>query len=451
MPTRQAATTVRRRRVVAGVVVTLVLIAAAAAWWTSPRFFPGRPAIGTEAPRLSIVVLPFTNLSGDPNQDYFADGITEDLTTDLSRLAGSLVISRNTAFTFKGKVVDARQIGRELGVRYVLEGSVRRIGRSVRINAQLVDASTGGHLWAEQIDVDQGTLATPQDNLGIASGLARALRVELVNVEGRRARRANPDAVDLVMRGWSLLNAGPNREDAQEAVALFEAARRIDPDDSQSNVGLAQALIHTYRSARLPERAELLARADEAATRATAAAPDSAQAQSVKAEILGLQQRFDTALATYERAVALDRNLTSAHVGRARTLIVAGRAAEAVAPVERAIRLSPRDPDLYLWYYVLCHAHTHLARDAATIEWCLKSVATGKMFWHAWVDLASAYAWRGQTAEAATAVAETLKLRPGLTVQQMAEEAFANWDNARFRKEYERILEGVRKAGLPER
>ena len=450
-PPRRAATTARRRRVVPGVVVSLVVIAAAAAWWTSPRFFPARRAIGTEAPRLSIVVLPFTNLSGDPSQDYFADGITEDLTTDLSRLAGSLVISRNTAFTFKGKAVDARQIGRELGVRYVLEGSVRRMGHNVRINTQLVDAGTGGHLWAEQIDVDQGTLATSQDNLGISSRLARALSVELVNVEGRRARHADADAVDLVMRGWSLLNAGPDREDVQNAVALFEAALRIDPDNSQANVGLAQALIHTYRSARLPERATLLARADEAATRATAVAPDSAQAQSIKAEILGLQNRVDAALATYDRAIALDRNLTSAHVGRARSLIAAGRSAEAVGPVERAIRLSPRDPELYLWYYVICHAHTHLARDAATIEWCLKSVATGKIFWHAWADLASAYAWRGQTAEAAAGVAEILKLRPGLTVQQMAEEGFAYSDNATFRKEYQRIVEGVRKAGLPER
>lgn len=450
-PTRRTATTARRRRIVFGVVVSLVVLAAAAAWWTSPRFFPGRRATGIDAPRLSIVVLPFTNLSGDPNEDYFADGITEDLTADLSRLAGSFVISRNTAFTFKGKAVDARQVGRELGVRYVLEGSVRRMGRSVRVNAQLVDAGTGGHLWAEQIDVDQGTPATSQHDFGIASRLARALSVELVNVEGRRAPRANPDAVDLVMRGWSLLNAGPNREDVQPAVALFEAALRIDPDNTQANVGLAQALIHTYRSARLPERARLLARADEAVTRATAVAPDSAQAQSVKAEILGLQQRFDAALATYDRAIALDRNLTSAHVGRARNLIAAGRAADAVAPVERAIRLSPRDPDLHLWYYVVCHAHTHLARDAATIEWCLKSVATGKMFWHAWADLASAYAWRGQTAEAAAAVAEILKLRPGLTVQHMVEEAFAFSDNATFRKEYQRIAEGVRKAGLPER
>jgi TolB-like protein len=308
--------------------------------------------------RASIVVLPFTNLSGDPNQEYFADGITEDLTSDLSRLVGRFVISRNTAFTFKGKVVDARQVGREHGVRYVLEGSVRRMGRTVRVNARLVDASTGAHLWAEQVDADQRALATAQDNFGIASRLARALSVELVNVEGRRAPRANPDAVDLVMRGWSLLNAGPNREDVENAVVLFEAALRIDPDNFQANVG----------------------------SRATAVAPDAAQAQSVKAEILGLQNRFDAALATYDRAIALDRNLTTAHVGRARHLIVAGRAADAVASVERAIRLSPRDPDLYLWYYVVCHAHTHLAQDAATIEWCLKSVGTGKMFWHVWVD-----------------------------------------------------------------
>jgi TolB-like protein len=236
---RRASTTSRRRRMVFAVVL-LVVIAAAAAWWTGPRFVPGRWAVGTEAPRLSIVVLPFTNLSGDPNQDYFADGITEDLTTDLSRLAGSLVISRNTAFTFKGKVVDARQIGRELGVRYVLEGSVRRMGRTVRVNARLVDASTGAHLWAEQVDADQRALATAQDNFGIASRLARALSVELVNVEGRRAPRANPDAVDLVMRGWSLLNAGPNREDVENAVVLFEAALRIDPDNFQANVGLAR-------------------------------------------------------------------------------------------------------------------------------------------------------------------------------------------------------------------
>jgi TolB-like protein/cytochrome c-type biogenesis protein CcmH/NrfG len=429
----------------------LTLLGAGAAWWMVSSFLPGRRGDSTEAPRLSIVVLPFTNLSGDPSQDYFADGITEDLTSDLSRIAGSFVISRNTAFTFKGKAVDARHIGRELGVLYVIEGSVRRTGGTARVNAQLIDAGTGAHLWSEQMDVDQRTVATSQDNLGIANRLARTLSVELVNVEGRRAPRANPDAVDLTMRGWSVLNGGPtNKDDVQRSVALFEDALRIDPANSQAGVGLAQALTLIYRNRWDPEPAQVLARADEAATRAVSTAPNSAHAHSVKAEVLGLSNRFDAALATYDRAIALDRNHSVAYVGRARNLIVTGRAAEALAPVEKAIRLSPRDPELYVWYFVLCHAHTHLARDTSAIEWCNKSIATGKTFFFAYVDLASAYAWRGQKADAAAAVAELLKLRPGYTVQRLEQEGAGASDNPAFRREFQRIVEGARKAGLPE-
>jgi TolB-like protein/cytochrome c-type biogenesis protein CcmH/NrfG len=433
-----------------GLAALLVLVGTAGAWWMGWPFWPGQPADRTEARRLSIVVLPFSNLSGDPSQDYFADGITEDLTSDLSRVAGSFVISRNTAFTFKGRAVDARQVGRDLGVRYVLEGSVRRMGDTVRVNAQLIDAGTGAHLWAEQMDVDQRTLAR-QDNFGIANRLARTLSVELVNVEGRRAPRADPDAVDLTMRGWSILNGGPNKEDVQRAVTVFEEALRIDPENSQAGVGLAQALTLVYRNRWDPEPAKVLARADEAATQAIAAAPNNANAHYVKAEVLGLSNRFDAALATYDRAIALDPNHAAAHVGRARNLNVIGRAAEALAPVERAIRLSPRDPELYVWYFVLCHANTHLARDAQAIEWCLKSLATGKAFYFAYVDLASAYAWRGQNAEAAAAVAQLLKLRPGFTVQTLVQEGAGTSDNPAFRREFQRIVEGARKAGLPER
>ena len=298
---RRPAITDRRRWIVWGLAAFLVLLGAGGAWWMGSPFFPSQRADSTEAPRLSIVVLPFSNLSGDPSQDYFADGITEDLTSDLSRLAGSFVISRNTAFTFKGKAVDARQIGRELGVRYVLEGSVRRMGGTVRVNAQLIDAGTGAHLWAEQMDVDQSTLASLQDNFGIANRLARTLSVELVNVEGRRAPRADPDAVDLTMRGWSVLNGGPNKDEVQRSVALFEDALRIDPENSQARVGLAQALTVIYRNRWDPDPAKVLARADEAATRAIAAAPNYAQAHYVKAEVLGLSNRFDAALATYDQ------------------------------------------------------------------------------------------------------------------------------------------------------
>ena len=192
----------------------------------------------------------------------------------------------------------------------------------------------------------KSTLATVQDNFGIANRLARTLSVELVNVEGRRAPRADPDAVDLTMRGWSVLNGGPNKEDVQRSVALFEEALRIDPENSQARVGLAQALTLVYRNRWDPEPAKVLARADEAATRAIAAAPNNAHAHYVKAEVLGLSNRFDAALATYDRAIALDPNYAAAYVGRARNLNVIGRAAEALAPVERAIRLSPRDPEL---------------------------------------------------------------------------------------------------------
>ena len=447
---RRSALTGHRRWIVWGLAAFLVLFGAGGAWWMGSPFFPSQPADRTEAPRLSIVVLPFSNLSGDPSQDYFADGITEDLTSDLSRIAGSFVISRNTAFTFKGKAADVRQIGRELRVRYVLEGSVRRMGGTVRVNAQLIDAGSGAHLWAEQMDVDQSTLASLQDGFGIANRLARMLSVELVNVEGRRAQRAHPDAVDLTMRGWSVLNGGPSKEGVQRSVALFEDALRIDPDNSQASVGLGQALTLLYRNRWDPEPAKVLARADEAATRAISTAPNYAQAHYVKAEVLGLSRRFDAALAAYDSAIALDRNHTVAYVGRARNLVAIGRAADALAPVEKAIRLSPRDPELYVWYFVLCHANTHLARDAQAIDWCLKSIATGKTFWFAYVDLASAYAWRGQNAEAAAAVAELLKLRPGYTVQQLAQEGLGFSDNPTFRKEYQRIIEGARKARLPE-
>jgi tetratricopeptide (TPR) repeat protein len=205
-----------------------------------------------------------------------------------------------------------------------------------------------------------------------------------------------------------------------------------------------------YRNRWDPEPAKVLARADEAATRAISTAPNYAHAHYVKAEVLGLSNRFDAALATYDRAIALDRNHAAAYVGRARNLNVIGRAAEALAPVETAIRLSPRDPELYVWYFVLCHVYTHLARDAQAIEWCLKSLATGKTFWFAYVDLASAYAWRGQSAEAAAAVAELLKLGPGYTVRTLVQEGSEVSDNPVFRKEFQRIVEGARKAGLPE-
>jgi adenylate cyclase len=198
---------------------------------------------GRIAPRLSIVVLPFGNLSSDLEQDYFADGIADDLTMDLAQIPGMFVIARNTAFTYKGKPVDVRQVGRDLVVRYALEGSVRRIGDQVRVNAQLVDTATGGQLWAERFEGDVARLAALQGE--ITGRLARSLDLELTNIEserGRRERPADPDAVDLTFRGWAALNSPETRESLEAAVRIFEQALAADPHRADALVGLGEAL-----------------------------------------------------------------------------------------------------------------------------------------------------------------------------------------------------------------
>ena len=235
-----AASRPRRRSLLAlsTLAIALLLAAGAAAWYfvgshRSASFASNPPG---EAVHLSIVVLPFANLSGDPSQDYFADGITENLTTDLSRLRGSFVIARNTAFTFKGKSVDAKEIGKELGVRYVLEGSVQRDQNQVRVNAQLVDTASGGHLWAERFDKPLSNLFSMQDE--IVASLASQLGAELITNEARRAERTpNPDSMDLYFQGMSWFNKGRGTENMAEARGFFERALALDPDNLDALLG----------------------------------------------------------------------------------------------------------------------------------------------------------------------------------------------------------------------
>jgi adenylate cyclase len=204
----------------------------------------GGLATPATVPRLSIVVLPFANLSNDPEQEYFADGITDDLTTDLSRISGSFVIARNTAFTYKNKVIDVKQVGWELGVRYVLEGSVRRTGDQIRVNAQLIDAETGSHLWADRFDTDRANLAEAQSE--ITGRLARVLNVEIVRDAGRRIeqeRLVDPDARDLVMRGWAWFYQPSSKAALEEALRAFERALEIDPRSVDARIGIAGVLV----------------------------------------------------------------------------------------------------------------------------------------------------------------------------------------------------------------
>src|SRR5271154_3964329 len=215
------------------------------------------------APRLSLVVLPFENLSGDKEQDYFADGITDDLTTDLSHLPDSFVIARNTAFTYKGRAANVKQIGRELGVRYVLEGSVRRVGEKITVNAQLISTETGAHVWADRFDGERGKLGQLQ--VEFVARLANSLGVQLIEAESLRATRerpSNPDAVDLAMQGWAILNRQFTEANANEANGYFERALQIDPQLLMALLGSAQAYTQKSNAFRNADQAENIERAE---------------------------------------------------------------------------------------------------------------------------------------------------------------------------------------------
>ena len=232
-----------------------------------------------------IVVLPFENLNGDKEQDYFADGLTDDLTTDLSHLSNSFVIARNTAFTYKGKAIDAKQIGRELGVRYVLEGSVRRLGDKVAVNAQIISTETGAHVWADRFDGERSRLGELQ--VAFVSRLANSLGVELGKAEALRAMRErpnNPDAVDLSLRGWAehyRSVASKTNEDA--AVGLFERALAIDPHLVPAMVGLADGLVDRVIYLHSDDPKSDVARAEDWAERAVVAEPDNSAAHDANA------------------------------------------------------------------------------------------------------------------------------------------------------------------------
>ncbi|MDP4006186.1 adenylate/guanylate cyclase domain-containing protein [Methylobacterium sp. NEAU K] len=453
----QAAVASRRPLWLAGVAGVLGLAAAVGlGWWYRPAKVPTADhTLAVQAglppkplPPLSLVVLPFANLSADPEQDFFADGLTEDLTTDLSHLAGSFVIARNTAFTYKGKAVDVKQVGRDLGVRYVLEGSVRRAADRVILNAQLISTETGAHLWADRFEGERSRLGDLQ--VEFVARLARSLDVQLTQAESLRTLRErpdNPNSADLAMRGWAALNRRPSPAHLQEALNLFELALQKDQRLTSALVGKARSISYMVWLRWSSSPAENLAAANEAITSVLSDAPEHAMAHFVKGEILKAQKKHDLAVPEFETAIRNDRNLAVAYEELGHTKILLGRSNEALPLIEKALRLSPHDPALNFWLFHMCHAFTHLGRDSEAIDWCRKSVAAGPL-WLAYIDLSAAYAWTEQKVEAQDAVAELLKLMPGYTVQKWANAGFS--DNPKFLIEYQRIVDGLRKAGLPE-
>ncbi|HMM91517.1 tetratricopeptide repeat protein [Bradyrhizobium sp.] len=399
------------------------------------------------APRLSMVVLPFANIGGDPEQDYFVDGVTESLTTDLSRINGSFVIGRHTAFTFKGKAVDLKRIGRELNVRYVLEGSVQRGGNRLRVNVQLIDAETGKHLWAERFDKPVADLFDMQDE--IVSRLANTLNTQLVEAEARRAERSlHPDAMDLIFQGMACLNKGRTSEYLAQSRSFFEPALALDPKNVEALVGLAVVDAAAVGMALTVERAARLAAAETALIKALSLAPQHARAHWLLGNIKMFTNRAAQGIAECEQALALDRNLANAHayIGRAKYLL--GRGEETEAHVQEALRLSPRDTEAFVWMIFAGFAKLQLGADQEAVARFRRSVEINQNHPRAHIYLATALAHLGQLDEARSSAQAGLALDPTFTISRFR--ANVPSDNPTYLAGRERFYEGMRVAGVPE-
>jgi TolB-like protein/class 3 adenylate cyclase len=422
----------------------LLLLATASGWF----LLGGRLMRPAQAGHLSIVVLPFANLSGDPSQDYFADGITENLTTDLSRLSGSFVIARNTAFTFKGKNADVRQIGKELGVRYVLEGSVQRDQNHVRVNAQLVDAESGGHLWAERFDKPLSNLFSMQDD--IVASLASQMGVELITHEARRAERApTPDSMDLYFQGMSWFNKGRNPADTARARDFFEHALALDPDNLDAAIGIADADVRAATSYFVDDKAERLASVEASVNRVLSQSPNNALAHYLMGRVYGQTNRLSQAIAESERALALDPNLAAAHAQIGIVKVFGGHPEETERHELEALRVSPRDTDANVWVAYIAVAKLHLGAYEEALDVLSRSIELNPNYPTARFYFAATLAKLGRLDEAKTEVKAALALNPGFTIRRYR--AGAQSDNTAFLKGRERIIEDMRKAGVPER
>jgi adenylate cyclase len=403
----------------------------------------------TDRPRLSLVVLPFENLGGDPKENYLADGITDDLTTDLSRVPGMFVIARTTAFTYQGKAVDVRKLGVELGVRYVLEGSVRKAGDELRVNVQLVATETGAHLWADRFDEHVKDLSDGQEE--IVRRLGQTLNVALWDVESassRRERPNNPDAFDLILRARSigLHTMGP-REHA-ERLTLYEQALRLDPSAIGAMIGLANELIlRTFNE--YAATGDELVRAARLLADAAAINPNHPFVMGNAAFLLFAEGRYTEAAAADQRTLKYYPNADFAYSQIAVCMIMTGRADEAIPMIEMAMRLDPRSPHNWSRYGNMSWALVLLGKDQEAIVWTQRALEanpdnapTALAMYN--IRLAASYARLGLPDEAHRALTEANRVWPYDTVRMHWPAVPSNRVQA---AQVERFQEALRLAG----
>jgi adenylate cyclase len=464
-PAEPAAPAPQKRRLglawLAAALAALLIVIAGGAWWFLTA---NGPAVATKTPteatRLSIVVLPFANLSGDPSQDYLVDALTDELTTSLARIPDSFVIARNTAMTFKGKPIDAKAIGKDLGVRYVLEGSVQLSGDQVRVNAQLIDADSGAHLWAEQFDTPRADLLRTQDV--IVGHLTRALDFQLTQAEGARVKRtpaANRDGEDMALQcAAGVEKAGWIGKEADAAYALCEQALAIDPNNVRALQMLGVKFWVRAANGISGDPKGDLERADELESKALALDPDWTWPHDVKGGILREQRRTEEAVAEHERALALDPSNMDAAAQLGIDYRFLGQFDKSLEYFDRAIRTSPSDTSLAYWYDSRAWANFGLKNYDQAIEAARRSIVinpNSDPFAH--VVLVAALALSDHDAEArealqrylappSTAPFKTIAAWKAYQMSKVPKEGA----NPRFLEMSERSYEGLRKAGMPE-
>jgi adenylate cyclase len=434
-------------------IATLLILIAAGAWY----FLANRAALVTttapapvasnaapaEAAHLSIVVLPFTNLSGDPAQDYFADGITENLTTDLSRIRNSFVIARNTAFTYKGKNIDAKEIGKELGVRYVLEGSVQRDQNRVRVNAQLIDTRSGAHLWADRFEEDIADLFKLQDQ--VVARLANALGYALIQVEAEAgAHSKNPDSVDLDMRGRAAINQWTQQQPTKESLVAvrswFDRALEIDPNAADALAGEAGTYLAEYTYGWTNPETDYDAKILGQADRSIALSRDNMSAYTAKAMYLAMSLRPNDALRVANAGLGINPNSASLYAVRGNAETYLRQFEQGRSDVEQAMRLSPRDPRIGLWHNLMAGAELGLGHFDAAIDEANKAIDAGWRSFYSYQNLAAALALKGDIDQAKAPLAEARRLNPKFSVKWLVgTEPFM-----------QPAFDALRKAGLPE-
>ncbi len=399
-------------------------------------------------PQLSIAVLPFANLSGDRDQDYFADAVTEDLTADLSRIAGSFVISRSTAATYRGREIDARRVARELGVRYLLEGTVRRGRHDIRVGVQLTDGESGQQVWSERYERTAGDMYTFQNE--VTGRVARALNLELKEAMSRQVARGgaeNLDANDLALRAWAELWTKPQKPETNRAALDYaDRALQLDPENAEALGVAAYAYARAATYGWDMSREEAVKKGIAAGEKSVALDPRNADAVYALGFLYYRMGDTQKSQEMMRQCIALNRNHAPAYFFSGINLIRLGQPREAIQWVERAFALSPRDPLRSVWYGTIGRAQVAIGEDAQAVETAQKGIAANSKHTHNYAVLASAFAHLGKSKKAMAALEKFKELRPGISLSRYSDQV-ASSDPVAL-KTYQRHLDGLRKAGL---